>query len=185
MNERACRAAARRPCIRPHRGDNLHRLRESGALKTSASQQSGYIRRSGLAAQPVVSPKHSERISTMSIIITLVIGLIAGFVARAIKPGDDNMGIIMTAAARRGRLVHRQLWRRSAGSVRTRCPRRLHRLGGRRGHFVVRGRVHQEAPGLIAPLSLATRKRCADKARLVTTPGFFTFGRCGILRLRT
>ena len=33
----------------------------------------------------------------MSIIITLVIGLIAGFVARAIKPGDDNMGIIMTA----------------------------------------------------------------------------------------
>ena len=34
----------------------------------------------------------------MSIIITLVIGLIAGFVARAIKPGDDNMGIIMTTA---------------------------------------------------------------------------------------
>jgi uncharacterized membrane protein YeaQ/YmgE (transglycosylase-associated protein family) len=33
----------------------------------------------------------------MSILITLVIGLIAGFVARAIKPGDDNMGIIMTA----------------------------------------------------------------------------------------
>jgi uncharacterized membrane protein YeaQ/YmgE (transglycosylase-associated protein family) len=33
----------------------------------------------------------------MSIIITLIIGLIAGFVARAIKPGDDNMGIIMTA----------------------------------------------------------------------------------------
>lgn len=34
----------------------------------------------------------------MSIIITLVIGLIAGFIARAIKPGDDNMGIIMTTA---------------------------------------------------------------------------------------
>ena len=33
----------------------------------------------------------------MSIIFTLIIGLIAGFVARAIKPGDDGMGWIMTA----------------------------------------------------------------------------------------
>ena len=33
----------------------------------------------------------------MSIIITLIIGLIAGLVARAIKPGDDSMGFIMTA----------------------------------------------------------------------------------------
>lgn len=33
----------------------------------------------------------------MSIIGTLFIGLIAGFVARAIKPGDDSMGWIMTA----------------------------------------------------------------------------------------
>ena len=32
----------------------------------------------------------------MSIIFTLIIGLIAGFVARAIKPGDDGMGWIMT-----------------------------------------------------------------------------------------
>lgn len=33
----------------------------------------------------------------MSVIGTLFIGLIAGFIARAIKPGDDNMGWIMTA----------------------------------------------------------------------------------------
>ena len=33
----------------------------------------------------------------MSILGTLFIGLIAGFIARAIKPGDDNMGWIMTA----------------------------------------------------------------------------------------
>lgn len=33
----------------------------------------------------------------MSILGTLFIGLIAGFVARALKPGDDGMGWIMTA----------------------------------------------------------------------------------------
>ncbi len=33
----------------------------------------------------------------MSILGTLFIGLIAGFVARALKPGDDKMGWIMTA----------------------------------------------------------------------------------------
>ncbi|MDO9147269.1 MAG: GlsB/YeaQ/YmgE family stress response membrane protein [Hydrogenophaga sp.] len=33
----------------------------------------------------------------MSILGTLIIGLIAGFVARALKPGDDGMGWIMTA----------------------------------------------------------------------------------------
>ncbi len=32
-----------------------------------------------------------------SILGTLFIGLIAGFVARALKPGDDSMGWIMTA----------------------------------------------------------------------------------------
>jgi uncharacterized membrane protein YeaQ/YmgE (transglycosylase-associated protein family) len=33
----------------------------------------------------------------LSLIGTLFIGLLAGFVARAIKPGDDGMGWIMTA----------------------------------------------------------------------------------------
>ncbi len=33
----------------------------------------------------------------MSLIGTLFIGLIVGFVARAIKPGDDKLGWIMTA----------------------------------------------------------------------------------------
>lgn len=33
----------------------------------------------------------------MSILITLVIGLLAGFVARLLKPGNDSMGWIMTA----------------------------------------------------------------------------------------
>ena len=33
----------------------------------------------------------------MSILGTLFIGLIAGFIARAIKPGNDSMGWIMTA----------------------------------------------------------------------------------------
>jgi uncharacterized membrane protein YeaQ/YmgE (transglycosylase-associated protein family) len=33
----------------------------------------------------------------MSIIGTIVIGFIAGLLARALKPGDDKMGLIMTA----------------------------------------------------------------------------------------
>lgn len=33
----------------------------------------------------------------MSFIITAIVGLIVGLIARAIKPGDDNLGIIMTA----------------------------------------------------------------------------------------
>ncbi|MDO8458996.1 MAG: GlsB/YeaQ/YmgE family stress response membrane protein [Burkholderiaceae bacterium] len=33
----------------------------------------------------------------MHILYTLFIGLIVGFIARAIKPGDDNLGWIMTA----------------------------------------------------------------------------------------
>ncbi|NIM41158.1 MAG: GlsB/YeaQ/YmgE family stress response membrane protein [Hydrogenophaga sp.] len=33
----------------------------------------------------------------MSILGTILIGLIAGFVARMLKPGDDSMGWIMTA----------------------------------------------------------------------------------------
>ena len=33
----------------------------------------------------------------MSILGTLFIGLIVGFIARAVKPGDDKLGWIMTA----------------------------------------------------------------------------------------
>ena len=33
----------------------------------------------------------------MSVLGTLFIGLIVGFIARAIKPGDDKLGWIMTA----------------------------------------------------------------------------------------
>lgn len=33
----------------------------------------------------------------MGIIWTLLIGLVVGFIARAIKPGNDNLGWIMTA----------------------------------------------------------------------------------------
>jgi uncharacterized membrane protein YeaQ/YmgE (transglycosylase-associated protein family) len=33
----------------------------------------------------------------MSILVTLVIGFVVGLVARAIKPGDDKLGLIMTA----------------------------------------------------------------------------------------
>ena len=33
----------------------------------------------------------------LSILGTLLIGLVVGFVARALKPGDDKMGWIMTA----------------------------------------------------------------------------------------
>lgn len=32
----------------------------------------------------------------MSIIGTIIVGFIVGLIARAIKPGDDRMGIIMT-----------------------------------------------------------------------------------------
>ncbi len=33
----------------------------------------------------------------MSILATLLIGLVAGFIARMLKPGNDSMGWIMTA----------------------------------------------------------------------------------------
>jgi uncharacterized membrane protein YeaQ/YmgE (transglycosylase-associated protein family) len=33
----------------------------------------------------------------MTVLISFFIGLIAGFIARAIKPGNDSMGWIMTA----------------------------------------------------------------------------------------
>ena len=33
----------------------------------------------------------------MSILWTLLIGLVVGFIARAVKPGDDKLGWIMTA----------------------------------------------------------------------------------------
>jgi len=33
----------------------------------------------------------------MSVIGSLLIGLVVGFIARAIKPGDDSLGWIMTA----------------------------------------------------------------------------------------
>lgn len=32
----------------------------------------------------------------MSIIATILVGFIVGLIARAVKPGDDRMGIIMT-----------------------------------------------------------------------------------------
>lgn len=32
----------------------------------------------------------------MSILVTLIVGLIVGLIARAIKPGNDSMGWIMT-----------------------------------------------------------------------------------------
>ena len=32
----------------------------------------------------------------MSIVWTVLIGFVAGLIARALKPGDDSMGIIMT-----------------------------------------------------------------------------------------
>ena len=32
----------------------------------------------------------------MSIIVTIVVGFIVGLIARALKPGDDRMGLIMT-----------------------------------------------------------------------------------------
>jgi uncharacterized membrane protein YeaQ/YmgE (transglycosylase-associated protein family) len=32
----------------------------------------------------------------MSIIVTIVVGFIVGLIARAVKPGDDRMGLIMT-----------------------------------------------------------------------------------------
>ncbi len=33
----------------------------------------------------------------LGLIGTLLIGLVVGFIARAVKPGDDKMGLIMTA----------------------------------------------------------------------------------------
>ena len=32
----------------------------------------------------------------MSILVTIIVGFIVGLIARAVKPGDDKLGIIMT-----------------------------------------------------------------------------------------
>jgi uncharacterized membrane protein YeaQ/YmgE (transglycosylase-associated protein family) len=40
---------------------------------------------------------HTKRQTMLSLIGTLLIGLVVGFIARAIKPGNDSMGWIMTA----------------------------------------------------------------------------------------
>ena len=45
---------------------------------------------------PLTTQLH-ERNHSMSIIGTIIIGLIVGFLARAIKPGDDKLGWIMTS----------------------------------------------------------------------------------------
>jgi uncharacterized membrane protein YeaQ/YmgE (transglycosylase-associated protein family) len=50
----------------------------------------------GQADRPF-SHKPGGSLNMMSILGTLFIGLIAGFIARALKPGDDGMGWIMTA----------------------------------------------------------------------------------------
>jgi uncharacterized membrane protein YeaQ/YmgE (transglycosylase-associated protein family) len=38
-----------------------------------------------------------EKHSMMSIIGTIIIGFIVGLIARAVKPGDDKLGLIMTS----------------------------------------------------------------------------------------
>jgi uncharacterized membrane protein YeaQ/YmgE (transglycosylase-associated protein family) len=38
-----------------------------------------------------------EKTPMMSIIGTIVIGFVVGLIARALKPGDDKLGLIMTA----------------------------------------------------------------------------------------
>lgn len=46
----------------------------------------------------VASTTHlHERHPTMAIIGTIIIGLIVGFLARALKPGNDSLGWVMTA----------------------------------------------------------------------------------------
>jgi uncharacterized membrane protein YeaQ/YmgE (transglycosylase-associated protein family) len=49
------------------------------------------------ATAVLFKPKLQGKSLMLSLLGTLFIGLIAGFVARAIKPGDDGMGWIMTA----------------------------------------------------------------------------------------
>ncbi|MGH9194802.1 MAG: GlsB/YeaQ/YmgE family stress response membrane protein [Acidimicrobiia bacterium] len=66
----------------------------------------------------------------MGIIVWLVIGLIAGFVARAVVPGSDAMGIVGTIVLG---LV---------GSV----------VGGFLGNLLVEGRLDLEAAGIIGSI---------------------------------
>jgi len=66
----------------------------------------------------------------MGIIVWLVIGLIAGFVARAVVPGSDAMGVVGTIVLG---LV---------GSV----------VGGFLGNLLVEGRLDLEAAGIIGSI---------------------------------
>jgi uncharacterized membrane protein YeaQ/YmgE (transglycosylase-associated protein family) len=73
---------------------------------------------------------HIPRRTVMGIIVWLVIGLIAGFVARAVVPGSDAMGIVGTIVLG---LV---------GSV----------VGGFLGNLLVEGRLDLEAAGIIGSI---------------------------------
>jgi uncharacterized membrane protein YeaQ/YmgE (transglycosylase-associated protein family) len=44
-----------------------------------------------------ISTFFEKKLHMMSIIGTIVIGFIVGLIARALKPGDDKLGLIMTA----------------------------------------------------------------------------------------
>src|SRR5690606_6343344 len=47
-------------------------------------------------APAVASPRSTRGKNTMSIIWTILIGFVVGLIARAVKPGDDSAGFIVT-----------------------------------------------------------------------------------------
>lgn len=80
----------------------------------------------------------------MSIVWTILIGFVAGLIARALKPGDDSAGFIVTtligiAGSLVATYVGQFLGWYTAGQG-----GRLHRLGGRCHRAAVHLGLHQE-----------------------------------------
>jgi hypothetical protein len=55
-------------------------------------------------------------------VLFVLFGLVVGFIARALMPGQQSIGLILTAIFRNSRLPARRLRRRNVGRWRWRSP---------------------------------------------------------------
>jgi uncharacterized membrane protein YeaQ/YmgE (transglycosylase-associated protein family) len=85
----------------------------------------------------------------MSLLGTLFIGLIVGFIARAVKPGDDKLGWIMTALLGIAGSFVANYVGAALGLYKGGDARRVHCVGDRRSGFAVHLRPDQRQINLI------------------------------------
>jgi hypothetical protein len=104
----------------------------------------------------------------MSIIGTILVGFIVGLIARALKPGNDRMGLILTTLLGIARRLRRPLPGPGDGPVHGQRAGRLDRVGDRRGDPAVRrsrwcaGAAATDPPR-DAPVRVASRSGAAQR----------------------